>query len=460
MALVVSVAILRNPVQVTDSLVPMLVVQNDSATTVFRSMLSEATGLSRPLYWVQIKLLLDASRGHYFIVYKLFHVAFIAALFALFVRACRVTTRNDAAAFVFALVVLTGTQMFLGMAWESYPVNHYLEIAVFSVAALVLCQSRGGWGADVAAAVLFTVASLTLDSGLLVWVVVVAARLVGLRGVSWRGVAVITGLLTVYMLLRFGALGIGSPDVGERATGFGFARLEPDEIQRRFVETGRLGYFYLYNVGAAFVSLFLSEPTNGQWAVTQRLATGTIAPWVVNSVVSAVVATGLLLWFAATRWGSWRQLRFSHADQLVLVFLAVALANALMCYSYVKDEIMSTAGVFYALAVFSATREALTRSQGSHRTVAVTLALAVVLCAGSVAWTVRTTGLQYQMVRMGTSDRYEWAHVEEWLARQNQTPTTEGGVQLVQQMRTEAVRTRPLSLLYVPRWAVRWFIPR
>src|SRR6266850_4595178 len=74
MALVVCLAILRNPVQVTDSLVPMLVVQNESPAVVFRTMISEATGLSRPLYWVQIKLVLDAARGHYFVAYKLFHV--------------------------------------------------------------------------------------------------------------------------------------------------------------------------------------------------------------------------------------------------------------------------------------------------------------------------------------------------------------------------------------------------
>ena len=63
------------------------------------------------------------------------------------------------------------------------------------------------------------------------------------------------------------------------------------------------------------------------------------------------------------------------------------------------------------------------------------------------------------MLRIGAVDRYEWAHVDEWLAGQNQTPTTPQGARLVQQLRDEAMRTRPLSLMFVPRWAVKWFIP-
>jgi hypothetical protein len=459
MALIVSLAILRNPVQVTDSLIPMLSVQDESPGVVFRTMVNEASGLSRPLYWLQVKLLLDGSRGHYFVAYKTFHILLVAALFALFACAARVRSRDDAFAFIFSLVVLTGIHTFLGMVWEGYPVNHYLEIAVFSLGALVLCQSRGGWLADVAAPMLFVIASLTLDSGLLVWVVVVTARLVGLRGVSWRGVAITTGLLAVYMVLRFGLLGIGLPDVGERASGFGFSRIEPAEIERRFVATGHLYYFYLYNVISAFASVFLSEPTAGRWMLTERIANGEIDPMVATSIVSAMVATGLIVWFAIIRRHAWAARRFEHSDQLVIICVAVALGNAAMCFSYVKDEIMSTAGVFYALAVLAAAREALARGRQAPRHTVATTALAITLFAGSAAWTIRTTGLQYQMLRIGTVDRYEWAHVDEWLAQQQRIPTTPQGQRLVQDLRAEAMHTRPLSLLFVPRRAVKWFMP-
>ncbi len=458
MAFIVSVGVMRNPVQVTDSLVPMLKVQNASTQQVFMSKIDGA-GFLRPLYWVQIKLLLEGSRGHYAVAYKSFHVLCIALLFFFFARAARVRTKDDAAAFAFAIVVLTGMHSFLGMVWEGYPVNHYLEIAVFCVAALVLCQSSGGLVADILAALLFVMASLTLDSGLLVWVVFVAARLVGLRGVSWRGVAMTTALLAGYMVLRFMVLDIGSPPVGERAVGFGFSRIEPAEIERRFVATGHLYYFYLYNVISGFASVFLSEPISGRWMLTQRVINGGIDPMVATSIVSALVATGLLVRFVIARRREWAARHFDHGDQLVIVCVAVALGNAAMCFSYVKDEVMSTAGVFYALAVFSAMRHALATWDHTNRRAAAGTALAIVLFAGSAAWTIRTTGSQYQMLRIGTVDRYEWAHVDEWLAGQNQTPTTPQGARLVQQLRDEAMHTRPLSLLFVPRWAVKWFIP-
>lgn len=458
MVLIVSVGIMRNPVQVTDSLVPMLKVQDASTRQVFMAKI-EGAGFLRPLYWVQIKLLLEGSRGHYAVAYKSFHVLCIALLFFFFARVARVRTRDDWAAFAFAVVVLTGMHSFLGMVWEGYPVNHYLEIAVFCVAALVLCQSSGGLVADILAALLFVMASLTLDSGLLVWVVFVAARLVGLRGVSWRGVAMTTALLAGYMVLRFMVLDVGSPPVGERAAGFGFSRIEPAEIERRFVATGHLYYFYLYNVVSAFASVFLSEPISGRWMLTQRVINGDIDPMVATSIVSALVATGLLVRFVIARRREWAARHFDRDDQLVIVCVAVALGNAAMCFSYVKDEVMSTAGVFYAVAVFAAMRHALATWDHTNRRAAAGTALALVLFAGSAAWTIRTTGSQYQMLRIGTVDRYEWAHVDEWLAQQNQTPTTEQGAHLVQQLRDEAMLTRPLSLLFVPRWAVKWFIP-
>jgi hypothetical protein len=47
------------------------------------------------------------------------------------------------------------------------------------------------------------VASLTLESGLLVWVVAVAAWASGMPGISRRGVMAVTALVGVYALVRF-----------------------------------------------------------------------------------------------------------------------------------------------------------------------------------------------------------------------------------------------------------------
>jgi hypothetical protein len=225
------------------------------------------------------------------------------------------------------------------------------------------------------------------------------------------------------------------------------------------VATSHLYYFYLYNVVSAFASVFLSEPISGRWMQTQRVVDGGIDPMVATNIISALVATGLLVRFAIARRRDWVARHFDHHDQLVILCLAVAFGNAAMCFSYVKDEVMSTAGVFYALAVFSAMRHALMTWGRTPRRTAAGTAVVVILFAGSAAWTIRTTGSQYQMLRIGTVDRYEWAHVDEWLAQQNQTPITAQGARLVRDLRDEAMRTRPLSLLAVPRWAVEWFIP-
>ena len=66
MAAAVSLSVLRIPIQVTDSLIPLLQVQAaPSAAAVFRSYLGR-TGFLRPVNWSQIKLLLDVSGGNYF----------------------------------------------------------------------------------------------------------------------------------------------------------------------------------------------------------------------------------------------------------------------------------------------------------------------------------------------------------------------------------------------------------
>jgi hypothetical protein len=87
---------------------------------------------------------------------------------------------------------------------------------------------------EVAAAATFVVASLTLESGLLVWVVVVAAWACWLPGISRRAVVAVTALLGVYLWARFYYLSTGTPGLMERSSGFLLEYLEPGELQQRF----------------------------------------------------------------------------------------------------------------------------------------------------------------------------------------------------------------------------------
>ena len=454
MAAAVSFSVLRIPIQVPDSLVVMLQVQA-APSAALSNFIGEQSFL-RPIYMSQTRLLLDAAGGeHYFLIFRGFHVALVAALFALFVLSTRVRTRTDFAAFVFALVVLAGHHTFRGNVWESYPVNHYLEIAIFCLGALVLSQSRGGWWADLLAPILFLLASLTLESGLIVWVVFLAARLTGLRGVSWRGVALVTIALAGYLSLRFLYLDTGTPELDDRAMGFGFGRLDRGDVVARFGDTPYV--LYIYNVVSSVLSVLLSEPRGGTWEMTRRWIAGEVTPSVIVSLVSALTATGLVVWFAGVRFRLWLARRFEHADQLVLVCLAVTAANVVICYAYTKDEIMSTAGAFYALAVFAAARTALARFGAVHRSAFASVAVSALLLASSATWAIRATGLHYHMYYSGYYLRNEWATVEVWLREQRVEPTPEAGTRLVETLRSAAIEMPTLNPYFLPRWAERWF---
>jgi hypothetical protein len=318
-----------------------------------------------------------------------------------------------------------------------------------------LCQSNGGWWADVLAAFLFLLAALTLESGLIVWVVVAASRLCGLRGVSWRGVALVTILLAGYFYVRFVYLGTGAPELEDRAMGFGLGRLERTEVVSKFGDAPYLLYFY--NVVSSVLSVLLSEPRGGTWEMTRRWLAGEAIPSVIVSWLSACMATGLMIWFAAVRFRGWIARRFDRDDQIVLVFLGVTAANAAISYAYTKDEIMSTAGVFYALAAFVAARFAMTRFAAVPRRALATMAMVLLLFAGSASWAIRSTGLHYHMYYSGYYLRNEWATVDQWLAEQHVEVNTPQGKQLVSALRTAAIEMPMLHPHFLPRWAERWF---
>jgi len=191
LAIAIAYDMWRMPIQVSDSLQEILDAQ--ASTSALRPFVSDAGGnYYRPLRIAQIKALFDLSHGHYHLAYRGFHAALILLLVWLFTRALTVETGLDAAAAIFGLTVLTGLHTFLAFLREAFPINHFLEMAVFALVALNLSLSRGGWWADVLAALTFVAGALTLESGLLVWVVLAAAWIAGLRGVSTRGVVIVT----------------------------------------------------------------------------------------------------------------------------------------------------------------------------------------------------------------------------------------------------------------------------
>lgn len=435
----------RMPVQVSDSLGEILSAQHStSAAGIFVSSIT-SQGYLRPFRLAQIKAVFDASQGHYSLAYRGFHVALFTATLLLFVRALRVRTGTDIAAAAFALTVLTGLHTFTGTVRSAYPINHFLEIVLFSLVALNLAQGRGSWWADAGAAITFVAASLTLESGLMVWVVVVAAWASGMRGVSWRGVTAVTVLLVGYCYLRFGFLSTGMPSLIERSSGFGFSVLEPEEIQLRF--GGSPLPFYLYNVASSALSVLFAEPRAGVWEAVRAWQQGEMLPRMVVGLISSTLTTVLIAVAALTLRGSAR----SDDGRLLFVCGATLVGNVVLSYAYTKDEIVSVAGAFYAIAAYVAARRLIELSVVRHALVGWVLCIA--LAVSSTMWAIRSAGLHYALLSAAFKQRNDWVFVPPQQIDDAQAR------ELIQILRKDALyRSRPgAGLRLMPRWSERWF---
>jgi hypothetical protein len=342
------------------------------------------------------------------------------------------------------------------MVWEAYPVNHTIEVAGWCLLTLVLARAPHRFWSDAAAALALLVAAFTVESGVLVWVVVVAAWLTGARGVSRRGVMMTTLVLVGYLVARFALLGTGSPGIAERASGFGLQQLGPDELMRRF---GTRPYvFYGYNVASSLLTLLFSEPRSGIWTVLAEYSQGRVAAGTALNVVSSVLTTTLLGWFVTSRLQAWRQRQFDRDDQIVLVSLALVAANAVIGFGYTKDEIMGPAGVFYAMAACVAATALIHTIEhiGPVDTRRAIVVAGLVALTSSI-WLLRAAGLHYQMHVMASSNRNEWVYVDDWLERQNAAPKNDAGRALVRGLREDALERFTVNPYLLSPRLEQWF---
>lgn len=447
MAATVCYSLFRIPIQMTDSLIPLLDAQRTPSVPAAFANGATNAGYFRPLRAAQIQALYELSGGHFFTAFRTYQAAFVLLVFALFLMALEVDSRERLAALLFALTVLTGLHTFRGTVWEAYPVNHSLEVVAFCLLALVLARSKGGRWTDAAATLTFVAAALTVESGLLVWVVIVSARLTGARGISRRGVLVVSALLAGYFAMRFAYLHTGVPALSERSSGFGLQQLGPDALQRLF--GARRSVFYVYNVFSSLLTVLVSEPRAGVWTIPAEYLRGRVAGGTMINVVSSAITTAVVAWFVARRIPRWRSGQLDRDDQLMVVALAVLIGNAVISYSYTKDEIMGPGGVFYAVAAFVAVAALVRRPQST--------VLCVALFIAASGWVVRTAGLHYQMHLMTFYDRNEWVYVDDWLARQKSVPTTTEGEALVERLRDDALRRASINPYLLSPQLDQWF---
>lgn len=442
----------RTPFQVSDNLGNLLTIQSVSMQDLLAGQVS-ARGYLRPLLLAQIKVVFDLADTRYFAAFRGLQVAQLGAVLVLFVRMLRARTVVDVGVVPLAIATLVGLHTFNITLREAYPINTFLSIVLSCVVAMNLSMTRSAWWVDASAVALTAYALFTLETGALVIVIFTAAYLAGLRGVSRAAMLAAGVVLAGYVYLRFGPMRVGIPDLLERSAGFGVATREPAELARLFA--GGEFLFYGYNVACSLLTVLFSEPRGGVWILTRDLLAGDVQPWMIINVGTSALAMLLLGRFVMTRAGRWRRGDLADDDRLFLVFLAVLFANAFISFPYTKDVIMSPAGVFYAAAVFVATRDAcVSWSEHALQPWAAAVVWAILL-AHSVGWTARAAGLPITLRYAAFVNRNDWATLTDDDAR----PGSAAGQRLVEALRREAVRMPVPNPHFTPRWIDRYVDP-
>jgi hypothetical protein len=226
------------PIQLSDSFGQMLKLPGPWLDLLYGEFTQR--GYMRPLMWGELKLVYDLSGGNYFVWFRGAHAVEAAVAVLLYVRLVRPRTYLDLSALPLGLAVLVGLHTFQGTVREAFPLNHFLTVVIYTLLAANLVFTRHRWWTDALAILLFIVSALTLESGLLVWVILVGGMLAGGTGISRAGAGVLSALLVGYFILRFPVLGVGAPDLMERSSGFGFRILDPPELVERYPEIANL----------------------------------------------------------------------------------------------------------------------------------------------------------------------------------------------------------------------------
>lgn len=399
--------LLAIPVQLSDSFTEFTAVHGRSLWQIVAGEFYNGTYF-RPLRRALIKIVYDVSGGHYYLAFRGFQALELLVLLLLVVRMLRVRSAAALMSLPLGLAILVGIHTFAGAVREGLPINHFLTILICCAAAVNLAQAKRTPLTDVAAVALLVAAMLTIESGLLIWVIFAAAYMVGYRGISRSALIALTACVAMYFVGRFVLIGGAAPGLNERSAGFGFSVLSPDELVRRFGSNALP--FYAYNFACAISSVLFAEPRGGVWIFIRELTSGRPEPWQVVNVVTSAATTLLLARYAVAHLPQWRARRFDDADRFMILFLVVLPLNALFASGYEKDVIMSPAGLLYAAAAYFVFRELLA---GASLSMAPALVLLV-----AVGWSVRFVGVHDSLRARALSVQDEWAYYDDWARNQ------------------------------------------
>jgi hypothetical protein len=408
----VAVLLFRVPLPYLDNTLLGLPLE-PSAATLFLDTMNQA-GFMRPASRATSKLVFDASAGHEFVAFRTLHVVMFLALLLGTVRLLRVRSPLECGLAVLAMAVILGMHPVHEAARETDLNIKLLIPALCTVATVLAAAGRRTWWRDAAALALLLYAVMANELGLLVWVCLAAAFLVGFRGVSGRAVATGTLFVALYLALRFAVFDVGAPALTERGSGFGLRTYEPPELVAMFGDNPFP--YYAYNIGAAAASVLFSEPRAGVFVLVREIRNGTLESGTVLNVVTSMLSTAMLAWYAWRRRQAWRTRQLTHHDRLFLVAAASVAANAVISYPYLKDVTMSGGAVFYPLALVAALHLLISEQGGRAVPLGRAALVTGVIGAVSVGWTIRASAFAIDMRQEAVKVQRDWGRIYDVLA--------------------------------------------
>jgi hypothetical protein len=439
--------LLHVPFDVSDNVIPLTMLQGSSLKTLFLQT-ATLSGFTRPGGWATSKIIFESS-GNPYLAFRIVNVATIAGVMLLVVRLLRIDVAERWAAALLCLVAIVGIHTFHDAVRET-PLNHHLIVPLLLLAVVVLSTGTPRWWRDALVIALVAYAALLVELGLLAWLCVVGAYVLGWRGITWRAVLACTAVIAVYFVLRFSLLNVGAPGLSERSSGFGLRVLDPPELQARFGANPLP--FYAYNVAAAGFSVLFSEPRAGVFRLVSQLLAGDVAVGTAINVVTSTTTTAVMIYFAASRWHQWIRRKFSDDDRLFLLAVAVLAGNAIISFPYLKDVVMNTGATFYALAMFPCVVALLAKLEQPAIPAARAGGIAALLLVLSLGWTVRGALFFVDLRASAYKFQNSWESVYDWLATQNNPPLTPSQRALVDRLRAEFSDKRIPRAYLDPDW--------
>ena len=196
-------------------------------------------------------------------------------------------------------------------------------------------------------------------------------------------------------------------------------------------------------------SVLFSQPTVGRFTVINAWRNGPLPPVYLLQIGSSLLTSLLIAWYAL---GKDEQGRRRWREPVPVAFMTTLAVSAAMSYAHSKDEIVSTAGVFYALAAFWALRALLARRPPAW----LAPVLIVVALTVSSAWATRAVGLHLKLRHGAFEARSEWAFVLYPAARES-WPSDARTLRVVSRMRDEALMQPTIARALLPRWTEQWW---